>query len=209
MQDVSVDQRRQSIQDLYPLTPQERVRRAITWLRVPLMLLGTAVLVALIHDRAAFWWGVPCVIAGELVQVWASSHLSKNTVFTVSGPYSHVRNPMYIGRFTLMLGLFVMTGIVPLVLAYVVLFAWYAQVRVKREERRLQRIFAPDYQQYCSAVKRWLPRLQPYSGAAARYARWSQACVNNEHWNLLAVAALLALIYARIQMLPEVAWRFL
>jgi protein-S-isoprenylcysteine O-methyltransferase Ste14 len=31
------------------------------------------------------------------------------------------------------------------------------------EEPQLQRLFGPDYDAYCGAVGRWIPRLEPYT----------------------------------------------
>lgn len=182
---------------------EERVRRVLSWYRVPLVAAAVGGLIVLMNDKTAFWWGAPVALAGEMIQVWAASQLHKNTRFTVSGPYAHVRNPMYIGRFFLGLGLFIMTWNPYLTAAYVILFALYAQGRVRREEQRLEVIFQPDYQHYCSEVRRWLPRLRPYSKAEPRRASWKQVCVNHEQLNLLGLIVVLALIYLRIDRFPD------
>jgi hypothetical protein len=31
------------------------------------------------------------------LRIWASGHLVKNKVLTVTGPYAYVKNPLYIG----------------------------------------------------------------------------------------------------------------
>ncbi|MDQ3812729.1 MAG: isoprenylcysteine carboxylmethyltransferase family protein [Armatimonadota bacterium] len=188
--------------------PSSKVRRTITWLRVPLVIVGSLLLLNFITDRRLFWMGVPLVLFGEWLQMWSSAHLYKNQDFTTSGPYTYVRNPMYIGRFFLVLGFFVMTGNVPLIIAYIVLYAPYAQVRVKREEGRLAKIFEPHYQHYCSEVPRWLPKLRPYSRAEARRWNWTQMCINNEHLNLIGVLVILVIVYLRIEMLPRSLWNF-
>lgn len=182
---------------------EERVRRAITWYRVPLMAVALFGLVLLIRDRSAFWWGAPVAMAGEMMQVWAASQLHKDTRFTVSGPYAHVRNPMYIGRFFLGLGFFIMTWNPYLIAAYVVLFAGYAHGRVRREEKRLEVIFQPDYQHYCTQVRRWLPRLKPYSRSEPRRASWRQVCANHEQLNLLGLVVVLIAVYLRIDRFPH------
>jgi len=187
---------------------EEKVRRAVTWYRVPLMAVGTAALVAFVHDARAFWIGAPIAVIGELVQMWAGSQLHKDKHLTISGPYSHVRNPMYIGRFILGLGFFVMTANAYLIAGYAALFAVYAHMRVQREESRLKVIFEPDYRHYCSEIRRWLPRLTPYSGSEAKNASWAQVCANHEQINMLGVLVALAAIYLRIAAWPNWFWRF-
>jgi protein-S-isoprenylcysteine O-methyltransferase Ste14 len=187
---------------------EEKVRRALTWYRVPLMAAATAALAAFVHDVRAFWVGAAVAVIGELVQMWAGSQLHKDKHLTVSGPYSHVRNPMYIGRFILGLGFFVMTANVYLIAGYAVLFALYAHMRVAREESRLKVIFEPDYQRYCSEVRRWLPRLRPYSGSQTRNASWAQVCANHEQINMAVLLVVLAAIYLRIAAWPDWFWHF-
>ncbi len=183
-----------------------KVRNTITWYRVPLMAIATIALAGFVDpEHHAFWYGVPVAIFGELIQMWAGSQLHKDEHFTISGPYSHVRNPMYIGRFFLGLGFFIIAANPYLIAGYVILFAAYAHKRVLREESRLSVIFAPDYQHYCSETNRWLPKLKPYSRSEAKNASWAQVCVNHEHINMMGTLAVLAAFYVRILKLP---WHF-
>ena len=191
-----------SVETTEQLALEEKIRRKITWWRVPLMTIATVALAACIHDRQWFWYGAPVAIFGELIQMWAGSQLHKDQHFTISGPYSHVRNPMYIGRFFLGLGFFIMTVNPYLIGGYVVLFAAYAHMRVNREESRLKVIFAPDYQHYCSEINRWLPKLKPYSRSESKNASWAQVCVNHENINMLGTLIVLAAMYVRIIKLP-------
>jgi len=177
---------------------EEKVRRAVTWWRVPLMAIATVALVAFMHSTRAFWYGAPIAILGELIQMWAGSQLHKDQHLTISGPYSHVRNPMYIGRFVLGMGFFIMTLNPYLIGGYVIVFAAYAHMRVNREESRLKVIFEPDYQHYCSEIHRWLPRLKPYSRSESKNASWAQVCANHENINMLGTLIVLAAVYARI-----------
>ncbi len=186
---------------------EDKVHRTMTWWRVPLMTLAFIGILGYIYDINTYWYGLPVVILGELIQMWATSHLHKDKKFTISGPYSHVRNPMYFGRFFVGLGLFIMTWTVcPYILAtYVVLYAIYGQLRVRREERRLQEIFAPHYQDYCSEIRRWIPRIKPYSKSESRRAKWSQVCANHEQIVALGIAVVMVLIYFKITQCP---WRW-
>jgi len=181
---------------------EEKVRRTVTWYRVPLMAIAVVALAAFMHEPRAFWYGAPVAVLGELIQMWAGSQLHKDQHLTISGPYSHVRNPMYIGRFILGLGFFIMTYNLFLIAGYVILFAAYAHMRVAREESRLIVIFEPDYQRYCSEIRRWLPRLRPYSGSESKNASWAQVCANHENINMLGVLVVLAAVCLRIAKIP-------
>lgn len=187
---------------------EDKLHRTLTWYRVPLMTLATIALVGFIHDKTGFWLGAVVAVVGEMIQVWAASHLHKDEHLTVSGPYSYVRNPMYIGRFILGLGFFLMTRNPYLIVGYIVLFAIYAHLRVSREERRLKQIFAPDYQHYCSEVRRWIPSLKPYSRSENRRASWAQVCANHEQINLIGLLLVLLAVYLRIDRLGHIYWHF-
>jgi protein-S-isoprenylcysteine O-methyltransferase Ste14 len=195
-----------SVESTAPTTLEERLHRTLTWYRVPLMAAATVGLVGFITQKSPFWVGAPVALVGELVQMWAASHLHKDERLTVSGPYSHVRNPMYMGRFLVGLGFFIMTWNPYLIAGYVVCFAIYAHLRVSREEKRLNQIFAPDYQNYCVETRRWLPRLKPYSGSESRRASWTQVCANHEQINLIGLLLVLLAVYFRIDRLPDLHW---
>lgn len=175
-----------------------RARRKLVWLRVPIATVAALLVVAFIQRPDAFWLGVAIAMFGEALQMWAASHLHKDSKFTVSGPYAHLRNPMYAGRFFVLLGFFVMPASPILALLYVVSFAAYAQSRVGREEKRLAQIFAPHYDHYRGEINRWLPRLRPYSRAENRRASWAQLCSNGEQVNVLGLGAVLSVIALRV-----------
>jgi protein-S-isoprenylcysteine O-methyltransferase Ste14 len=82
----------------------------------------------------------------------------------VSGPYRHVRNPMYVGVLCFVLGQAAVLHS-PAVLEYgAILFLASHLFVVAYEEPSLRARFGPSYARYCAAVGRWLPRLRPWNG---------------------------------------------
>ena len=77
--------------------------------------------------------------------------------FVASGPYRHVRNPMYLGGFAVLLG----AGLASASPAIVLLagFFWFLAhlFVVLYEEPALERRFGETYVSYNAAVSRWLP----------------------------------------------------
>lgn len=170
--------------------------------RVPLMALPIILIIAYLHRMEFFLIGLPVCILGEAIQMWATSHLHKDQKLTISGPYSHIRNPMYFGRFFVGLGLFIMTANPYLVGLYILAYVVYVYSRVGREEKRLQGIFGEPYINYCSEINRFFPKLKPYSRSEDRKASWKQMCVNHEQLVAIGVAAGLAAIYLRLLTIP-------
>jgi protein-S-isoprenylcysteine O-methyltransferase Ste14 len=79
--------------------------------------------------------------------------------FVAVGPYRRVRNPMYVGVGSVVLGEAILFGSVALA-AYVAVLAvaWHAFV-VLWEEPSLERTFGDEYRTYRANVPRWLPRM--------------------------------------------------
>jgi protein-S-isoprenylcysteine O-methyltransferase Ste14 len=76
----------------------------------------------------------------------------------VVGLYKHVRNPMYVGVLTIILGTAICTGS-PAVFVYGILVALVFHLRVVLyEEPRLAAQFGDDWVKYSREVSRWLPR---------------------------------------------------
>ena len=81
----------------------------------------------------------------------------------VLGVYRWVRNPMYLGAFTILLGEILLTGS-RLLAGYAVLFALACHLFVVwYEEPALRRQFGAAYDRYRATVPRWLPR-RPRTG---------------------------------------------
>jgi protein-S-isoprenylcysteine O-methyltransferase Ste14 len=79
--------------------------------------------------------------------------------FVAAGPYRFVRNPMYIGGFLVLCG-FGLYERSPAILFFALPWLLLAHLFVIfYEEPHLRTTFGTSYDNYCSAVRRWLPRL--------------------------------------------------
>ena len=166
------------------------------------MALPIILIISYLHSMKFFLIGLPVCILGEAVQMWATSHLHKDQKLTISGPYSHIRNPMYFGRFFVGLGLFIMTANPLLVGIYLLAYVIYVYSRVGREEKRLRDIFGEPYINYCSEINRFFPKIKPYSRSENRKASWKQLCVNHEQIVATGIALALIIIYFRLLTIP-------
>lgn len=131
------------------------------------------------HESVIWPIGLVVFFAGVLLRVWAQMHLHYRLrvrkVLTTTGPYSLVRNPIYIANTAILLGLAVVSELlwfVPVMLAWCAVV--YALV-VCREERHLLSKYGQPYADYLEAVPRWKPSLQgPHSARfAARPFFWA------------------------------------
>ncbi|HEV2288580.1 MAG TPA: isoprenylcysteine carboxylmethyltransferase family protein [Candidatus Acidoferrales bacterium] len=86
--------------------------------------------------------------------------------FVAVGPYRYVRNPMYLGGFTLLLGLALDLRSVSIVLMTIVLMFAIHLLVVLYEEPILKRKFDGPYESYLATVRRWLPRVPRTSASS-------------------------------------------
>lgn len=112
-------------------------------------------------DDALDFLGFIVLLQGILLRMSArghkKAHSDKSRQLVVSGPYTLVRNPMYLGSFLIGAGFILMVWpwwSLPL-------FAWLFYARFKRqivkEERFLEKLDEKKYKAYCRKVSRIFP----------------------------------------------------
>lgn len=168
------------------------LRRFFVRMRVPI---GAIVIVLLAPFVQRDWLLAGFVVSmfGEFIQVWCFASLDKNTTLTIRGPYTMVRNPMYLGRFFIVFGFLMLPGQWWLLVAFTVLYWLYMDARVQREEAHLRPIFGAPYDDYCQRVRRFVPGA-PMPGIG--YWNWQLFSQNNAGTNLLATLATWAVVAA-------------
>jgi protein-S-isoprenylcysteine O-methyltransferase Ste14 len=152
--------------------------------------------------------GLPLLALGEAWRVWAAGHLLKTRELAVSGPYRHVRNPLYLGRLCILTGcglaarlpvtvggLEVPAHLGVLALGLAAFFGYYLPRKRRVEGERLRALHGESWKTWSRHVPEIVPRLTPYGG---NVRRWSAARfrANGEAAMAGAVAALgLALVW--------------
>ncbi len=163
-----------------------------------LLALALLAWLALRADAALLPLGFLVSLLGEAIQLWSFASLVKNEQLTARGPYVLVRNPMYLGRFFLILGAVLLLGNGYVTVAYAVLYYFYMVNRVQREERRLTELLGRPYRDYCARVNRFLPAFGRLFDPAVRFFDWQVLWRNNGHWNLLAMLLFYAALYGYV-----------
>ena len=130
---------------------------------------------------------------GELIQLWSFASLDKNSDLAIRGPYALVRNPMYLGRYFILLGFLILLGAWWVLVVYSVVYWFYMDTRVEREEAHLRPIFGPRYDEYCAKVRRFVPGA-PLPGQPVAYWSWTLFRQNNALANLAGTLAVWAVV---------------
>ena len=126
--------------------------------------------------QAIFWLGLAAIAIGLGLAIWTSRLFLEEgegtpapwdppKKFVVLGPYRHVRNPMISGVLFMLLGEALLLQSIPLVGWTVVFFLGNSIYLPKYEERDLAKRFGDPYLEYKKHVRRWVPRLSPWSGS--------------------------------------------
>ena len=81
----------------------------------------------------------------------------------VSGLYRYVRNPMYLAVVSLILGQGLFFGDVRVVEYGIAVWAAFHLFVLIYEEPTLRRTFGFEFEDFCTNVRRWIPRMQPWN----------------------------------------------
>jgi protein-S-isoprenylcysteine O-methyltransferase Ste14 len=128
-----------------------------SWSHWPLWKIGAAALVLLgIGIRA-------------LADGFAGRHTRTEQIeaprLSTGGPYSFVRNPIYLGSMVLGLGMVGLLESWIALILYLAVFAIFYFSVIPAEEQFLRKTFGRQYEEYCQNVPRIRPRLTSWPGA--------------------------------------------
>jgi protein-S-isoprenylcysteine O-methyltransferase Ste14 len=174
----------------------QRVARRI---RVPLGFLTAALYLFELWRRApqptAVAWSLLLVLPGLWLRGYAAGYVKKNRELTMTGPYAHTRNPLYLGSMLMAAGFALALLSWPVGLVLATGFALIYVPVIASEERFLRGAF-PDFETYCRRVPRLIPRLTPgfAAGAGSESGAFSLALyLKHREYNAGVGAALLYL----------------
>jgi protein-S-isoprenylcysteine O-methyltransferase Ste14 len=112
--------------------------------------------------------GVVAVI-GLAIRAWASGYLKKNEELTVTGPYAHTRNPLYLGTFLLGTGVAMSAGTLWFTILFICLYLFIYLPVMFAEAQTLGELFPNQYEDYSKRVPLFYLRATPY-----RTSRWQE-----------------------------------
>jgi protein-S-isoprenylcysteine O-methyltransferase Ste14 len=178
--------------------------RSRSWLPVPLVLM---LLIGQWGRVGAPWLmmsiGASLVAIGELMRVWAVRQIGvisrtrsgRVGRLVTEGPFSLVRNPLYVGNLLLWTGFTVWSGkLWLLAVAWTLFLSQYSAI-IRWEEDLLRQRFGDEYASYAARVPRWWPRLTNLGRAMRDRAHhpWRDTLFS-ERGTLIAIGVIAALL---------------
>jgi len=170
---------------------------------IPLLII---ILILAEPNLYTFITGALVAFMGESIRLWAvgyagsatrTRHVGAPSLIT-NGPYSRVRNPIYLGNFILSLGLCIMAWAwMPYMLGiFLAAFGIQYGLIVSLEEMNLREIFKEEYETYLRSVPRFIPRITSYTvGIPAPYN--FRAAIRSERRTFQSTAAVMGAIALR------------
>src|SRR6185295_5589728 len=99
---------------------------------------------------------------GTPAPVFPTRHL------VITGLYRFVRNPMYVAVVSVIIGQGLLLGNIRVLEYGAVVWLGFHLFVIGYEEPALRAKFGPEYEHFCAAVPRWLPRIHPWTGPAGK-----------------------------------------
>ena len=145
------------------------------------------------------------IVLGEWLRIWAVGYAGGSTRtrtlgaardLVTTGPYAHVRNPLYLGNLILSLGVCVAANVYWMIAVLVIGFLIQYTPIIRSEETYLLEMCGDRYRTYCAAVPCFVPHPRPYVEPSDHDFSLRRA-LKSEKRTLTAIACVLILITAR------------
>lgn len=111
-------------------------------------------------------FGLPLIIFGTFLALWVwgfflkkrttVNPFRKSNILVIQGPFKISRHPMYLGFVLVLLGLAILLRTIFAFVIPLALFLTLEFLFVRREEKRLIKIFGKKYKDYKKKVRKWL-----------------------------------------------------
>ncbi|TAH36088.1 MAG: isoprenylcysteine carboxylmethyltransferase family protein [Alphaproteobacteria bacterium] len=141
-------------------------------------------------EEVTEWLGYVCLIIAVAGRVACTMYVGgrKNETLVAEGPYSIVRNPLYVFSFFGVLGLGFITGMMSFLLLLVLAFILYYPHVVAREEAFLHEKFGAVYENYRNRTPAWIPNFKLWNSPPLVSAnpRFMMLTLRDATWFLLA-----------------------
>ena len=151
--------------------------------------------------------GVVLTLLGEALRFWGVAYAGSLTRVTggvgapdvvIAGPFSYVRNPLYIGNILMYTGVGLMANALTpwLVLVALVYFIFQYSLIVSLEEEFLEKEFGEGYREFKNNVPRFFPRLRPYQNPRQEHQKsnWAEA-FRSERRTFQAIVLAMLLVF--------------
>lgn len=183
---------------------ETKLKNILSQLRIYRVRMG--VLLALIclyfakPTRGFFIAGIPILMLGEIIRVWASGHILKSSSLTVSGPYSYLRHPLYIGSLIIGIGFTLISKSIIMVICLIIYFLLFYPITIIKEEKILQEKFKDSFVTYKNSVAAFFAKkISWYLPGKYAQFKFSLFLLNREYRLIITIILALILLYLKMR----------
>lgn len=146
--------------------------------------------------------GTLVLIFGELYRIYSVAFIGSisrtrksqvGSKLISEGPFSMVRNPLYVGNFIIVMGVAIYSAVLWLVVLTAVSFCWQYYWIVRYEESLLNQKFGEEYSRYKEQVPAWIPKALPRISELSWPDSFSYALISEKR-TLTAIGAMLSIL---------------
>jgi len=161
-------------------------------------------------NHAVLGVGTVLLILGEFIRIWSVQYAGGATRTTAvgapflctSGPFSRVRNPLYIGNMMIYTSFVLIAGnenlLVMMGVTWTFFIVQYGMI-VSLEEKTLYNLFGDEYNIYRKNVSALIPRIYPWQGGISTKPNHLLKTLKTEKRTLQNIMLVLLLIILRNQ----------
>ncbi len=162
---------------------------------VPIFFIRKLYPVNLFWDNIFDVIGIILILKGNLIRMMARGHKRTNSqqgeMLVMTGLYSIVRNPMYLGSFLVGTGFILLLWPFWVLFIFALIFYLRFNRQMLKEEVLLKRNFGKKYEEYCQKTPRFFPSIQNILRIESKkYLDLKEAFSTKEKWGLLTWIAL-------------------
>lgn len=146
--------------------------------------------------------GLLMIFAGELFRVYSVAFIGSisrtrkgnlGARLITEGPFSFMRNPLYVGNFFITLGIATFGGSIGVIILSILLFTFQYHFIVRYEEGLLFEKFGEEYHQFCQDVPAWIPKKRVILDKIEWPDTFSPA-IKSERKTLMTICALVIIL---------------
>ncbi len=150
-------------------------------------------------SQTSLAFGLPLIVLGTLVRLYASGFILKNEKLATYGPYALVRHPLYTGNILIIIGFSVASGVWWSAVIALAFFWFYYPTAIEYEDRKLNRIFGSEWENWSAQTPALIPT---FANLGALFdGSWSLAKSsrqNGEPIIVIYIAAWIAYLFWRL-----------
>lgn len=129
----------------------------------------------------SFKAGIGFIAVGLATRIWANGYAIKTQKLTISGPYSLMRHPLYLGTMLIAIGFSIMLRTSYVGALFIVIMALVYYRTIKNEERALTERYKEAYLDYKKNVAVILPTNFPYKKGEKWHFSFARVIENHEY----------------------------